>query len=169
MPWKKMDLDVASEFIIMACKLLEIKSKYLLYKKNEEDLEQDPRKELIDRLIIYKTFKNASMYLREKLIIYEEGYYRKREEFVYEDKIDLSILNMNMLTQYFPILLREIEREPKENFKRVYKRERISLEQRLDYVRFEINKRSKLLFEELINEGSKEEIIVTFFVHARTN
>ena len=53
----EMDLEVASEFIIMASKLLEIKSRYLLYKQHHEEHEEDPRLELVGQLEEYKKFK----------------------------------------------------------------------------------------------------------------
>ena len=50
----EMDLEVASEFIIMASKLVEIKSKYLLYKQHHEEHEEDPRLELVEQFEEYK-------------------------------------------------------------------------------------------------------------------
>ena len=51
---EKMDLEIASEFITMASKLLEIKSRYLLYKQHHEEHEEDPRLELVGQLEEYK-------------------------------------------------------------------------------------------------------------------
>ena len=51
---EKMDLEVTSEFITMASKLLQIKSKYLLYKQKDEDEAEDPRLELMEKLEEYK-------------------------------------------------------------------------------------------------------------------
>ena len=57
----KMDLEVTSEFIAMASKLLEIKSKFLLYNKKED--EEDPRLDFMEQLEEYKNSKK----LRKKL------------------------------------------------------------------------------------------------------
>ncbi|MEL7570502.1 MAG: segregation/condensation protein A [Eubacteriaceae bacterium] len=60
---QSMDLNVATEFIIMAAQLLEIKSKMLLPVDAEEQEEEDPREELAKRLYEYKIFKEISSYL----------------------------------------------------------------------------------------------------------
>ncbi|KEI07078.1 segregation/condensation protein A [Clostridium botulinum] len=66
---KELDLEVTSEFIVIAATLLEIKSKMLLPKQeteeNEED-EEDPRKELINKLLEYKKFKQIANFLKER-------------------------------------------------------------------------------------------------------
>lgn len=66
---KNFDLDVASEFLVMAATLLAIKAKMLLPKPpkvDNEDLEEDPREELVARLIEYRQYKQVAYYLREK-------------------------------------------------------------------------------------------------------
>lgn len=60
---QSMDLNVATEFVIMAAQLLEIKSKMLLPVDAEEQEEEDPREELAKRLYEYKIFKEISSYL----------------------------------------------------------------------------------------------------------
>ena len=69
---KKLELDVASEYLVMAATLLAIKSKMLLPKheeiQDEEDfeMEEDPRDELVDRLIEYKKYKEAAVELKTR-------------------------------------------------------------------------------------------------------
>lgn len=61
---KELDLDIASEFIVMATTLIELKSKVLLPKKKEpEEEEVDDAQELIDKLLQYKKFKGAAEFL----------------------------------------------------------------------------------------------------------
>ena len=61
------DLNVMSEFLVMAATLLDIKSKMLLPKEvNEEGEEEDPRQELVEKLLEYKLYKYMSYELREK-------------------------------------------------------------------------------------------------------
>ena len=57
---EKMDLEIASEFITMASKLLEIKSRYLLYKQKDNNEIEDPRLELMEKLEEYKKFNRKS-------------------------------------------------------------------------------------------------------------
>lgn len=71
---KELQLDIASEYLVMAATLLSIKSKMLLPERESEELfddeqldyEEDPRDELMERLIEYKQFKEAASSLKEK-------------------------------------------------------------------------------------------------------
>src|SRR6056297_3735697 len=61
---KELDLDVASEFLVMAARLMEIKAQTLLPSKEpveeEEETKTDPRQQLVDRLVEYKKFKDLA-------------------------------------------------------------------------------------------------------------
>ena len=64
---KNRDLNVMSEFLVMAATLLDIKSRMLLPKeKDEEGVEEDPRQELVEKLLEYKLYKYMSYELRER-------------------------------------------------------------------------------------------------------
>jgi len=65
---EKLDMEIASEFIVMASELLYIKSKMLLPKPPQEDAEEaeDPRKELMQKLLDYQQYKELSCYLKER-------------------------------------------------------------------------------------------------------
>lgn len=64
---KLLDINLASEYLVMAASLISIKSKMLLpqEEKNEEE-EEDPREELVKKLLEYERFKEAAQYLRSK-------------------------------------------------------------------------------------------------------
>lgn len=79
---EKSNLEIASEFVVMASTLLFLKSKNLLPKQEEEE-EEITEEELIRRIIEYKKFKEISKVLREKYIIFSNRYYG------FEEKIDL--------------------------------------------------------------------------------
>ncbi len=79
---EKLNLEIASEFVVMASTLLFLKSKNLLPKQEEEE-EEITEEELIRRIIEYKKFKEISKVLREKYIIFSNIYYG------FEEKIDL--------------------------------------------------------------------------------
>ena len=62
------DLDMASEFLLIAAMLLQIKSRMLLPKDDaEEDEENDPRDMLVEMLVLYQKFKKRAGLLRERL------------------------------------------------------------------------------------------------------
>ena len=65
---ESLDMEIASEFLVMASELLYIKSKMLLPKPQEEDAveEDDPRKELMQKLLDYQQYKELSGYLKER-------------------------------------------------------------------------------------------------------
>ena len=64
---KEQDMNVASEFMVMAAELLAIKSRMLLPKDPENEEEEDPREELVRRLLEYKTYKYMSYELRGRM------------------------------------------------------------------------------------------------------
>ena len=62
------DLNVMSEFMVMAATLLDIKCKMLLPREvNEEGEEEDPREELVQKLLEYKMYKYRSYELRDRM------------------------------------------------------------------------------------------------------
>lgn len=160
----KMDLEITSDFITMACKLLEIKSKYLLYKQRQDEVEEDPRKELMEKLVEYRKFKDASQFLKDRVDYSVDIFYRKKEEVLIDDKPDLSNLTLDDLMNMFPKIIKvEQNQEIKdENLKKIYKAPIISIEKKINYIRFIMNKEDKVLFRNLIKIESKDEIIATF-------
>jgi len=95
---KKLDLEVAGEFVAMAATLIHIKSKMLLpnYDDNGEEIEvEDPRKELVQKLLEYQKYKEASGKLYDRALVGRDVWlrgarenlneYRPEEEIVIED------------------------------------------------------------------------------------
>ncbi|MCW8000078.1 segregation/condensation protein A, partial [Clostridium sp. cpc1] len=78
---EELDLEITSEFIVMAATLIEIKSKYLLPKVEEEkeEEENDPQKELLDKLLEYKKFKAAAEFFKTRQKISGTSFSKKPE------------------------------------------------------------------------------------------
>ena len=76
---EKLNLEIASEFLVMASTLLYIKSKNLL-PKQQEDEEELTEEELIRRIIEYKKFKEISKVLKENYLEFSKRYFKKQEE-----------------------------------------------------------------------------------------
>eukprot|EP00831_Metopus_contortus_P021665 TRINITY_DN19735_c0_g1_i1.p2 TRINITY_DN19735_c0_g1~~TRINITY_DN19735_c0_g1_i1.p2 ORF type:complete len:146 (-),score=48.34 TRINITY_DN19735_c0_g1_i1:75-512(-) len=75
---KEMDLEITSEFIVVAATLIEIKSKYLLPKSKKEDEEdEDDEKILLEKLILYKKIKGVSIYFKDKYLNTGEVFSKK--------------------------------------------------------------------------------------------
>ncbi len=80
---QKRDIVLAGEFMILAATLIEIKSKMLLPRNRPEDLEgeiEDPRSELVEKLIEYKQYKNIAEYLKMQEEINSRIYVKPKED-----------------------------------------------------------------------------------------
>ncbi|MFU0823825.1 segregation/condensation protein A [Clostridium sp.] len=170
---KEMDLEVTSEFIVIAATLLEIKSKMLLPKENvdSEDMEEeDPRKHLMDKLIEYKKFKQVAGWLREKEKTSKIMFSKKPE--IIEDK--KANYNAEELLQGITILklfniynnLMTIYNN-KMNIGNTVEREipidRFKVEDKIEELSKRIYKEKRIIFSKVIDEcDSKIEIIVSF-------
>ena len=76
---ESLNLEIASEFLVMASTLLFLKSKKLLPKQEEEE-EEITEEELIRRIIEYKKFKEISKVLKENYILYSNRYFKNQEQ-----------------------------------------------------------------------------------------
>ncbi|MEF9919166.1 MAG: segregation/condensation protein A, partial [Eubacterium sp.] len=89
--WRDLDMEVASEFVVMAARLLEIKSGMLLPRvKTEEESEEDLREKLVKQLIEYKVFKNISAFLERREQSERHAFY-KDPEYIPEITEDVEI------------------------------------------------------------------------------
>ncbi len=105
---EKMDLEIASEFITMASKLLEIKSRYLLYKQKDNNEVED-----MEKLEEYKKFKLASQDLKDNITYVDDLYYRKKEEIVIDDNMDLDDISIDAIKNILPYILKVKSEENK--------------------------------------------------------
>ena len=94
---EKEDLNVMSEFLVMAATLLDIKCRMLLPKEvNEEGEEEDPRQELVEQLLEYKMYKYMSYELRDRQVEGEQLMFKEptvpEEVMEYVEPVDLDLL-----------------------------------------------------------------------------
>jgi segregation and condensation protein A len=171
---EELNLDVTSEFILMASTLLEIKSKMLLPKLKREEEEEDPREDLVKKLIEYKKYKLASTELKERNQVYDKVYYRLKEEFVSEEEeFRPEDLEIGMLLEaYRKVVLkyeekqrrsRDEEVEEKE-FSRV-QRDDITIEEGMKLILDHIKGGEAMNFErifEISGEMSKNKLVTVF-------
>ena len=92
---EKHDADITSDFLVMAATLLDIKARMLLPKDTDaEGNEEDPRAELVEKLIEYKTYKFMSLELKDKAITASKAMYKgstvPEEVAKYEPPVDLD-------------------------------------------------------------------------------
>lgn len=161
------DLEIASEFITMASKLLQIKSKYLLYKQRNDEEEEDPRLELMEQLAEYKKYKNAAQDLKNNVTYVEDIFYRKKEEIVVEENLDLETISLDAIVKILPHILNvknnneeEVLKDDKLN--KIVRTRIISVEEKMHYVRDIIKEKEDVKFTSLISNYQKDEVIATF-------
>ena len=161
----EMDLEVASEFIIMASKLLEIKSRYLLYKQHHEEHEEDPRLELVGQLEEYKKFKEASLNMKDKVHYISDTFFRAKEEVIVDNKIGVDEISIDAIRKILPIILKTkvIEGFDKtEELDIIVKKKVVSSEEKMQDLKVLMSKEDKVSFVKLVEYYDKDETIATF-------
>ncbi len=171
---QRQDLNVMSEFLVMAATLLSIKSRMLLPKKEqEEEEEEDPRAELVQQLLEYKMYKCMSMELKDRQMDAEKVWYREPsipdEVAAYQEPIDLEELMSDVtLTKLNAIFKQMMQRQEdkidpiRSKFGKIEKEE-VSLEDRILYLRDFATKNATFSFRNLLErEHGKMQVIVTF-------
>ena len=150
---QKLNLDVSSEYLVMAAELIEI--------KYEE--EEDPREELVNRLLEYQAYKDITKLLQEKELLRREIYTKSPENIqnYQEEKTeihsDVSLDDLvNALLKYY-----ERKRDSKPLNTKVTIKE-ISVSSRRHDIKYILKEKKKISFFELFPIASKEYIVATF-------
>ncbi|AGC67576.1 segregation and condensation protein A [Thermoclostridium stercorarium subsp. stercorarium DSM 8532] len=152
---QQMDLEIASEFLVMAATLLHIKSKLLLpSRKEEEQEEEDPREELVVKLVEYKRIKEFAEILKEREQIWSRVYYKLPEalpESVFEEILDVSPLMLKEC--YLKCMQNYYERQNDVTHKmeRILRREQVSLRLKIKELLARLKRGVKLCFSQLYN------------------
>ncbi|QXM06072.1 segregation/condensation protein A [Crassaminicella indica] len=170
---KKFDLEITSEFLVMAATLIEIKSKMLLPKKQEKQIEmeldqEDPRQDLVKRLIAYKKYKNIASKLKDREEVYTKIFYKQPEqfdEFLKSNEKEVEDLEIKDLVKAFNRLISRRKKVSESNVIdiRKIKREEITIEDKIEQIKKFFKEHVALAFEELFaNPFDRNEIVVTF-------
>lgn len=163
---KRMDMDVAGEFITMAAELMLIKSKMLLPKQ-----EEDPREELVRKLMEYKTAKEAANILALRAREFG-GRYEKETDEIKPDKNAVLDLDVNILTSALSRLLfkmaekekKEEESSPIELINPLIKKKIVSIPGRVLAIMRKMIKRRNVYFDEFFEDvKSRSELVATFY------
>ena len=171
---EKEDLNVMSEFLVMAATLLDIKCRMLLPKEvNEEGEEEDPRQELVEQLLEYKMYKYMSYELRDRQVEGEQLMFKEptvpEEVMEYVEPVDLDLLlkdvTLAQLNYIFQdVMKRQIDKiDPvRSKFGKIEKEE-VTLPDNLEYVTEYAKLHRKFGFRQLLEkQNSKTQIVVTF-------
>ena len=163
---EKMDLEIASEFINMASKLLEIKSRYLLYKQKDNNEVEDPRLELMEKLEEYKKFKLASQDLKDNITYVDDLYYRKKEEIIIDDSMNIDDISIDAIKNILPYILKVKSEDNKphkdEKLDKIVRGRIVPVEEKIAYIREIISRDNEVSFIKVIENVDKDEVIATF-------
>ena len=170
----RQDLNVVSEFLVMAATLIDIKSKMLLPKQvNEEGEEEDPREELVRQLLEYKMYKYMSLELRDRELDAGRAMYKKptvpEEVLAYEAPVDLDKLledvTLAKLNNIFKQVMQRVEDKVdpiRSKFGKIEKEE-VSLPDKMEYVKEYASVHKHFSFKDLLlQQKSKMHVIVSF-------
>lgn len=163
---EKMNLEIASEYLVLASELIEIKSKLLLPSgKNEDDEEdvEDPREELVNRLLEYQAYKEITKVLQEKEELRREIYTKSPENIKnYVDEVSevTCDITLDELVEAFKKYLeRKIDNKPL-NTKITVKE--ITVSSRRHEIKKILRIKGKVSFVELFPVVSREYVVATF-------
>jgi segregation and condensation protein A len=172
---KELHLDVASEYLVMAATLLVIKSKMLLPKHEEvlaEDefevgFEEDPRDELVERLIEYRKYKEAAQDLKnleeERSLMFSKppsDLSELAKDLTAAKKVDLDVTIYDMLGALQKMMRRKKLQKP---LATKIARQEISIEKRMEEILLDLrNVKGRKSFFKLFPYHQKEHIVVSF-------
>ncbi len=170
------DMNVMSEFLVMAATLIDIKCRMLLPKEvNEEGEEEDPRQELVQKLLEYKMYKFMSFELRDRQVDAARNLYRSqslpKEVAAYRQPVDYAELigdmTLNRLHEIFKSIVKKQEDkiDPIRSRYGNIEKDEIDMDARMLYVEAYAREHVTFSFRKLLEkQGSRMEIIVTFLV-----
>lgn len=161
---EELNLDIASEYLIMAAELIEIKSSSLLPKKEVEDdeFEEDPKEKLINKLLEYEQYKKMTDTFKELEEYRQEIYTREPNnllDFKDNNEVDYGI-DLNDLVSALNKFLEQKELDKPLNTKITNKE--YSVAKRSHEIKNILKKRKKVNFTDLFEVFTKDYIVITF-------
>lgn len=170
------DMNVISEFLVMAATLIDIKCKMLLPKdENSEEEQEDPRTELVQKLLEYKLYKYMSYELKDRQIDAGRALFREpnmpKEIMEYKEPVDYDELVGDMTLQKLNEIFQSMVKRQEDRVDPIRSRfgnvekDEIPLEAKQNYIINYLRANSTCSFRQLLEkQHSKMEVIVTFLV-----
>ncbi len=168
------DMDVMSEFLVMAATLVKIKSKMLLpAEETEEEEEEDPRQELVERLLEYKMYKYASFELKDRQVdagkVFFKGPSIPEDVKNYKEEVDydelLSDITLTKLQSIFDsVMQKQVDKiDPIRSSFGEIEKEEINIEDHMIFLEEYAMLHGTFSFRQVLENGKgKSYIIVTF-------
>ncbi len=163
---EEMNLEIASEFIVMASTLLYLKSKNLLPKQEEEE-EEITEEELIRRIIEYKKFKEISKTLKENYKIYSNRFYKGQEEIKLPKQKLEKDYEPEKISEVYRLLIERNSVKINQNAKNIEKIalvDKYTVAEKVKEMYKILIKQKKFIFNKLftINKKEKQEVVTAF-------
>lgn len=160
---EKMNLEITSNYLVIASELIYIKSKMLL-PRVEEEIEEDPREELATKLIEYQVYKEITEKLKEKERNRKEIYTNSGvdiKQYVedIEKKMETNVELDDLVNAFKKFLLRREEERP---IKTKITEKEITVQERKTRIKNILLTKKKISFYELFEDYNKEYIVATF-------
>jgi len=168
---KTLDVNLATEFMVLAAELIELKSKMLLPRMKADGeglLEEDPRAELVQKILEYKRFKSAAELLEMQEELNQRIFVKPKEDLTPFTREADEYLNLDIqqFVKAFHLFLQKKKRMDEIN--RIYsrvERQKISVERKIEQIRnlFRLKERKRLNFRDLLTaESDRYDVVLTF-------
>lgn len=163
---EKMNLDITSEFLVMASTLLYLKSKNLLPRVQEEE-EEITEEELIRRIIDYKKYKEISKKLKENFGVFSNRFYKLPEEIQLPKQKLEKQYEENIISKIYENIIKRNNEKVNQNAANIEKiavTETYSVGDKVKDMFRELVKHKRFVFNKLfkINKQNKQEVMVAF-------
>ena len=168
------DLNIMSEFLVMAATLLDIKCRMLLPKEvNEEGEEEDPRQELVEQLLQYKMYKYIAYELKDRemdsdMVLYKSPSIPEEIE-KYVEPVDLDKLLGDLTLQKLNSIFKDVMKRQSDKIEPVrskfgkIEKEEVTLSDKFTYIHSYMRDHKTFSFRQLLEkQHSKMHIVVTF-------
>lgn len=162
---KTLNMEITSDFILMAATLIEIKSKMLLPKNllednDDDDESEDPRKELVQKILEYEKFREVSNILKNSHEFENKSIYKLQEDFSTIDDVDfINNLTIDKLAIAFSNIIKKMDTEDKSY---TIRSELFTNKMAIGIIREKLKSNKSLSFSEIIKNQCLENIITYF-------
>ncbi|NLP13308.1 MAG: segregation/condensation protein A [Clostridium sp.] len=166
---QELDMEVASEFLVMAATLLHIKSRLLLPNLRQDEKEEiDPREELVLKLVEYRRYKRFTEILKQREDMGGKYFYKGPEDIDIKHEDEPIELSYDEIKRVYIELIERNERKMNKNtgkMTQIIQTEKVSLRSKIKEVIKTLLKRSFFRFSELFSPKTKSKLeIVTGFL-----
>lgn len=169
----RLNMELASEFLVMAATLLEIKSRMLLPQHDPADGDsqwEDPRTELVGRIVEYRRYKEAALHLQELEANFGTRYFKEPEDLdslLGRDKESLKALSLetDLLVEALKRVLDKLDRidNHRETYFKTMRRDPYTVEEKMGWITERLAEKGSLRFMTLFQtDVSRLEVITTF-------